>query len=112
MRASPACLLMEKLISFMEAARKLPPSRGGRPVSFSCILRWATQGIPGPDGRRVRLEAVRVGGRWLTSEEALARWAEQLTPRLDSEPAPGPRTPAQRAKAVGQAVKHNDQARI
>src|SRR5215468_8961652 len=100
MRASPSRLLTEKLIPLLQVARNLPPSRSGRPVSFSCVFGWVRAGIPGPDGRRVRLEAVRVGGRWLTTEEALARWAGRLTPLLDSEPAPAPRTPTQRKRAA------------
>ena len=98
-------LLAEKLIGLYEAARRLPPGRGGRPVSFSCVLRWITTGIPGPDGKRVKLEAARLGGRWLTSEEALARWAERLTPRLDGEPALAPRSPAKRSKAAEGATR-------
>jgi hypothetical protein len=61
--------------------------------------------VPGPDGRRVRLEACRIGGRWLTSEQALARWSERLTPRVDAEQAPAPHTPAQRAKASDRAAR-------
>jgi hypothetical protein len=105
MSANPSHLLAETLLTLYEAARRLPPSRRGRPVSFSCVLRWIRDGIPGPDGRRVKLEGVRVGARWLTSEEALARWAERLTPRLDAEPAPLPRTPTQRRRASEKAAK-------
>jgi hypothetical protein len=106
MSTNPKSLLDETLVTLYEAARRLPPARRGRPVSFSCVLRWITDGIPGPDGQRVKLEAVRLGGRWLTSQEALARWAERLTPRLDSEPAPTPRTPAQRRRASERAGKN------
>jgi hypothetical protein len=105
MRSSPGNLLTEKLIGLYEAARRLPPARKGRPVHFSCILRWIKDGIPDPDGERVRLEGVRVGSRWLTSEEALARWAERLTPRLDAEPAPAPRTANQRRRAAERAAQ-------
>src|SRR5215470_12217352 len=100
MTTTPDNLLSENLITLYEAANRLPPGRGRRPVSFSCVLRWITQGIPGPDGQRVRLEAVRLGRRWLTSEEALARWAERLTPRLDAEPAITLRSPAQRSRSA------------
>ena len=105
MNISPSQLLSETLIGLCEAARRLPPGRGGRPVSFSCVFRWLTRGVPGPDGHRVKLEGVRVGGRWLTSQEALARWAERLTPRLDDQPAPTTRTPTQRTKASDRAAK-------
>jgi hypothetical protein len=37
-------------------------------------------GTKAPDGRVVRLEAIRLGGRWLTSVEALQRFAAALTP--------------------------------
>jgi hypothetical protein len=112
MSTDPANLLGETLLSLYEAARRLPPGRRGRPVSFSCVLRWITDGIPGPDGRRVKLEAVRVGGRWLTSEEALARWAERLTPRLDSEPAPGTRSATRRGRDSERAARELDRAGI
>jgi hypothetical protein len=108
----PARLLSENLIGLREAARKLPPGRNGRPVTFSCVLRWITHGIPGPDGQRVKLEGVRVGGRWLTSQEALARWAECLTPSFDGDRSAAPRTPAQRNRAVEKANKLLDQAGI
>jgi hypothetical protein len=112
MSAHPADLLAESLIGLCEAARRLPPGRRGRPVSFSCVLRWITDGIPGPDGHRVKLEAVRVGGRWLTSEEALARWAERLTPRIDTDAAPVPRSPAHRQRAAARAGQALDRAGI
>jgi hypothetical protein len=112
MRTTPSRLLGETLIGLCEAARRLPPGRGGRPVSFSAVLRWITDGISGPDGQRIRLEGVRVGGRWLTSEEALARWAERLTPRLDSKAAPLPRSPARRRREGERAAKELDREGI
>jgi hypothetical protein len=82
-------------------------------VSFSCVLRWITDGIPGPDGQRAKLEGVRIGDRWLTSEEALSRWAERLTPRLDdAQPIKSTRTPAQRARAAEHARKELEKVGI
>jgi hypothetical protein len=95
-------LSTESTLSLAQAAHQLPPGRGGRPVHFSCVLRWITTGAPGPDGTRVRLEAVRVGGRWITSREALQRFCERLTPRLQ-HPEPVVGTPTRRRR---------DQARI
>jgi hypothetical protein len=40
----------------------------------------------------VKLEAVRCGARWLSSEPALARFMRRLTPNLEDE-TPAPRTP-------------------
>jgi hypothetical protein len=98
-------LASESTLSLVQAARLLPPGRGGRPVTLSCILRWVLKGAPGPNGTRVKLEALRLGGRWLTSREALQRFAEALTPRLDDSPVPTPRTPAARARAAERAGK-------
>jgi hypothetical protein len=75
----------ETLIGLNQAARMLPPSRRGRPVHLSCIYRWILDGIKTPHGK-VRLEGVRLGGRWLTSVEALERFAAAQTPNLDNRP--------------------------
>ncbi len=72
----------EQPISLRAAARLLPPGRRGRHVTVSCVFRWIVDGVVGPDGKRVRLEAARVGGRWLTSVPALERFAIAQTPRL------------------------------
>jgi hypothetical protein len=109
---STTTLIGETLLSLSQAARRLPPGRNGRPVTLSCLLRWVLDGAPGPDGRRVRLGAVRLGGRWLTSVEALARFAAALTPRLDDDPAPAPRTPKQRRRASDRAGKELDRVGI
>jgi hypothetical protein len=97
-------LTEETLLSISQAARRLPPGRRGRPVSFACVLRWILDGIPGPDGQRVRLEAVRLGGRWLTSVEALSRFAAALTPVL-REACQAPCSPAARKRGSDRAAK-------
>jgi hypothetical protein len=68
----------ETLISLAEAAQSIPPGRKGKPTHLSTVLRWILHGVHG-----IRLEGVRLGGRWLTSREALARFAEQLTARAE-----------------------------
>jgi hypothetical protein len=69
---------------FCESTLALDDARkaGPKEVSFSTILRWVTIGALSPDGKRVRLDAVRLGGRWITSREALQRFAEALTPEF------------------------------
>jgi hypothetical protein len=94
----------ESPLSLSQATHLLPLSRQGRPVTLGCILRWILHGAKGPDGQRVRLEAIRLGGRWITSREALQRFAEALTPRLSNDPAPRSRTPRRRQKASGRAA--------
>src|SRR5262245_23079114 len=75
----------EQMLSLSQAAKLLPSNRSGRPVSLGCLLRWVLSGVRLPDGATVRLEAVRLGGRWLTSVEALQRFADRQTPRLEGE---------------------------
>src|SRR5258708_3576071 len=91
----------ETTIGLSAAARRLPPNRGGRPVHPSCALRWVTVGVR-VDGQVIRLEAIRLGGRWLTSVEALQRFAEAQTPQFGGV-VPMPRPPASRQRAVERA---------
>jgi hypothetical protein len=105
-------LIGETLLSLTQAARRLPPGRSNRPVSLSCVLRWVLNGTPGPDGKRVRLDACRVGGRWLTSVEALQRFADLLTPQLDEGTVLTPRTPGKRRTASERASKELEAAGI
>jgi hypothetical protein len=76
---SAPALLSETLLSLAQASEHLPPFRLGKRVTREAIKLWITRGIRLPDGERLRLEAVRIGGRWVTSLEALARFAERQT---------------------------------
>jgi hypothetical protein len=80
------------------AARRIPPTRLGKAVTLSCLLRWVQSGVRGPAGQRVKLEAARLAGKWVTTPAAIRRFVEAQTPRTDSEPAP-PRSPARRRRA-------------
>ena len=62
----PASALAELLGSFRE----------GRPTHPRTITRWMLAGIDLPDGRRLKLEHVRAGGRLLSSRAALTRFLE------------------------------------
>jgi hypothetical protein len=96
------------------AARRLPRGRRGRPVHFSTLYRWVTAGVRLPDGSVVRLEAVRLGGKWVTSAEALQRFAERLTPPPSSftdgslSSASPPLTPSRRERAAAQTGRELD----
>jgi hypothetical protein len=89
------------------AAKLLPAHRGAGRASPSTLWRWIVSGAKASDGAVVKLEAARVGGRWLTSREALARFAARLTPASPdtSSPAPKPRAPAARHKSSEAAAK-------
>lgn len=76
-------LCEETPLSLSQVAKRLPPNRGGKPVHVSTVMRWITKGVRG-----VRLEAVRLGGRWVSTAEALQRFSDCLTAaRYDSDPA-------------------------
>jgi hypothetical protein len=97
---------MENLRALAEVPGVLPANRG-RPIHISSVYRWTTSGVRG-----VVLETVQVGGRRLTSLEALQRFAERLSARTgagsDSPTGPGGRTVAQRQRAA----QHADRALI
>jgi Protein of unknown function (DUF1580) len=65
---------VEKLMTFRELTKRIPHRRSNRPLALSTIHRWRANGIRG-----VRLDAIRIGGSWLTSEEAFARFCQRLT---------------------------------
>src|SRR5262249_43561425 len=100
-------LLSECLLSLAQAARKIPPYRGNR-TNPSTIFRWICIGVKMPDGHVLKLEGLRLAGRWLTSEEALQRFLAAQNavchPDPDSPPISTIRTPNQRLRASQKAA--------
>jgi len=84
------------------AARLLPAHRGEGRVCASTIWRWIKTGTRTSDGRVVKLEAARIGTRWLTSQAALTRYMTALTPVT-----PEATSPAPAHTAVKQRSEHN-----
>ena len=68
----------EPLITLAQAASRYPGHRGSARLHPSTLTRWILKGVRAIDGRTVRLQALRCGCRWLTSEAALARFAMAL----------------------------------
>lgn len=97
----------ESALSLTQAAGLLPLGRFGSRPTLSCVLRWILTGVKSPSGELVRLEALRLGGRWVTSREAIQRFAERLTPRFADAPAT-PRSPGKRRKASDRAARELD----
>lgn len=105
-------LSAETLLSLPQAACKIPSFRAGKPVSAQCIWRWIRQGVRVPDVGVVRLEGIRLAGRWLTSAEALSRFVAAQQP-VDAEETPTPtRTDGQRRRASERAAKKLDKLGI
>jgi hypothetical protein len=90
----------EQLITLPQAANLVPPARNGKKTHVSTVLRWILKGIDG-----VKLEGIRIGGRWLTSTPALQRFGERVTPDLNGERSKGPRSPSQRERAIARAER-------
>jgi hypothetical protein len=97
-------IFSENLLSLAQVAKLLPPGRGGRPVHFSTVFRWIFTGVNGPNGNRVKLSAIRLGGRYLVSRESLQRFVESLMPASD-ESSSTVRTPTARKRDTAAAKK-------
>jgi hypothetical protein len=102
----------ESTCGLTEAAKLVPAAHGGRKTHISTLLRWILDGVNSPSGVKVRLEAVRLGNRWITSKEALQRFAERLTPAVGDMPPATPRTPTQRQRAAERAGAELDRIGI
>ncbi len=114
-------MLTEQLLKEIEAgqgetltraARRVPRTRRDRPVTLSCLFRWITTGVIGPDGERVKLEAARLAGKWVTTPGAIRRFVEAQTPHVAAEATRAPRSPARRQRASERAGKELDELGI
>lgn len=105
-------LTAEQPLSLADACRIIPAARGASRTHVSTLCRWIVRGTVAPDGRRVRLRAARIGGRWVTSREAIHEYIAALTPDQDA-PAPAPRpTPAQRRRQQAQDMRELEAAGV
>src|SRR4051812_10333093 len=91
---------LRNAIGLHEASKHTGSFRGGKPTCTATMTRWILRGVVAPDGTRVRLDAVRLGGKWLTSLDALQRFAERQTPAIDGDSLVANRTPTRRSKAA------------
>jgi hypothetical protein len=99
-------ILSETVLSLAQAARRLPQLRGatatGKGVHPVTLWRWARKGLNGPDGQKVRLEVVRIGGTNCTSLEALQRFIDRLQ---GLAPSPSSYQPRPLNKRAAQAME-------
>ena len=100
-------------VSFSEAVplaqvvKVLPRRRKGKRPNVCTLYRWSTIGCRG-----IRLETIQIGGTRCTSREAMQRFFDALTRQSAGEPLPPPTPPRARRKAVRQAERVLDAARI
>src|SRR4051794_33689376 len=87
-------LIIQRLLTGPDAYRGLPEAARGVGVSGSRMFGWVRRGARGLDGKRHGFRAVRGGGRWVISRDALL---EFFTP-LSNAPGTGP--PADQSAAL------------
>jgi hypothetical protein len=97
----------EQPIGLYEGAKLYPSFRKGRPTHISTLLRHITKGIRLASGEVIQLEGARLGGRWITSVEAVQRFMERSTAVAfpDVSAAPASRTSRQRRKQLDRVAK-------
>jgi hypothetical protein len=87
----------ETLINLRVGAARIPSARAGRPTHPATLSRLIQAG---------KLEAIRLGGRWVTSIEALQRYADRETrAALGDDPAPAPPITRRRAQEIQRAER-------
>ena len=91
----------DPLITLSQAAARFPGHRGSARLHPATLTRWILTGVKGLRGERVKLEALRVGCRWLTSEAALQRFTDALS---GAEVAAPVRSPSARQAASESAA--------
>lgn len=80
------------------------PGSGTEHPHPATLVRWVTRGIEVPSGERIKLRAVRVGNRWMTTD----RWFDDFVGAMTSAHQPDgdtPRTEAQRRRVSAQAQR-------
>lgn len=75
----------------------------GEGVSPATPWRWVLHGVRLRDGQVVRLKAVRCGGRYRTSQQALEEFRAALNSQMPAD-VPAIRTPAERRSAARKAA--------
>jgi hypothetical protein len=93
----------EKRMSLAQAATRFPGCKGADRIHPASLTRWITRGVRSVTGEVVRLEAERVGCRWMVSVEAIARFTAALAGSDGNEPEI--RSPAARQKAADAAER-------
>jgi hypothetical protein len=66
-------------LSLSQAARRIPPTKGDRPVHVSTLTRWITRGVKTAAGSVIRLEARRFPGGWKVTSHPVDEFLDELT---------------------------------
>lgn len=93
--------IADRLLTLAHIAA-LVPGRGRNRVHAGTVARWIVRGVRTPEGRRVRLRAVRLASKWLTTRAWLDQFAAAQTPSFTDGAEPVP-TDRQRDRAADEA---------
>jgi hypothetical protein len=87
-------------------AKQYPCHRRAGSLTPQALWRWATRGIKTPDGRTVRLEVIKLAGRYLSSAKAVERFITSQSEGIPPIPLPTPsRSPSKRQRAATAAAE-------
>jgi len=98
-------------LTIHQACQVLPRGRNNSRPHFATVLSWIKRGRKAPDGTLVKLKALYISSKWVTTREDLVRFFERLTPSAEQTPLPIS-SPSARNKAAEQAAKEVDEKGI
>lgn len=58
---------------------RIPGHRRGKPCHLTTLVRWVTKGIKTPTGEVVRLRAVRLGAKWVCTDQWFEAFMSAIT---------------------------------
>ncbi len=64
---------------FAEIAKSAPSRRSGHKVTVATLRRWVTLGVRGPGPDRIKLNAKRGPGGWLTRDTDIEEFLHAIT---------------------------------
>lgn len=94
----------EPYLSLSTIARPYAGSRGAAQLHAATLTRFILRGSKATDGTRVKLKALRCGGRWLVRQSDLDAFFAALNPTAADEQ-PTPRSHAARNRASERAAR-------
>ena len=97
-------LFKEVLLTVPQICDQVPGHRDNDKLRPSTVTRWILNGVVGKDGTRVKLKAVRFGGRWLVREADLKAFLEALAGRSPDNSPPPAEKPGKPTKRRRQKV--------
>jgi hypothetical protein len=99
-------------ISLVETARNLAPTKAGKPVHPSTVLRWVRTGVRAADGSIVKLAARRHPGGWQTTWQDVNAFLDRITQaaleKADPHGSPVPSVPPDPSPARQRELDQTD----